>query len=95
MALRDVRAFDAWSVYAKSADHEWKSVRDWIVVLAERSYQHPSIPVLSMSKQPKFEVREVVVPGSGGVYIMYRHIYDKDDPVDLMSVDGFRPQDFA
>lgn len=48
-----------------------------------------------MSKQPAYEIREVVVPDSGGVYIMYRHVYEKGDPVDLMIVDGYRPQDFA
>lgn len=89
MSLRDVRAFDAWSIYGSYADQEWLAVRDWIAVLAERSYQAPSIPVPELSEQPTYEVREAEIPYSGGVYIMYRCFYGQPDVVDLISVNEF------
>ena len=95
MALRDLRAFDAWSAYGQSTDAEWNAVRDWVFGLGMKPYQSPSVPVEDLSAQPRFEVREAVVPNSGGVHIMYRYFYGGVEPVDLMGIDGFRPQDFG
>jgi hypothetical protein len=35
----------------------------------------PSIPFPELSDQPISEMRSVVVPGSDGVEVFYRHIY--------------------
>lgn len=63
--------------------------------LADRTYQVPSQPVPELSQQPLFEVRGAVVPYSEGVYVLYRCFYDDDEPVDLLDVNGFGPEDFA
>ncbi len=89
MALRDCRAFDAWSVYGGATDTQWEIVRDWIGALAVRSYQAPSIPIPDLSAQPTYEVREATVPYSGGIYVLYRCFYMGDQSVDLANVGGF------
>jgi hypothetical protein len=93
VALRDIRAFDAWSAHADSIDGEWRAVRHWISGLATASYQAPSIPVPELSEQPTYEVREAIVPGSGGVYVLYRSFYGEADLVDLIAVGSFFADD--
>ncbi len=93
MALRDTRAFDAWSANSASSDDEWRAVRDWIIGLATASYQAPSIPVPELSEQPTYEVREAIVPRSGGVFILYRCFYGESDLVDLIAVGSFLADD--
>jgi len=93
VALRDIRAFDAWSAHGGSTDDEWRVVRDWTSGLATASYQAPSIPVPELSEQPTYEVREAIIPRSGGVYILYRCFYGESDVVDLIAVGSFFADD--
>ncbi len=64
-------------------------VRDWISRLATASYQAPSIPVPELSEQPTYDVREAIVPHSGGVYVLYRCFYGESDVVDLIAVGSY------
>lgn len=46
-------------------------------------------PVSELSDQPAYEVREALIPDSGGVYVMYRCFYGQTDVVDLIVVGDF------
>lgn len=85
MALRDVAALREWL----ERDHPPRPIADtvtsWVRGLDHTPWQAPSVPFSELSFQPESEVRLAVVPGTGGVHVFYRQIYDRD-VVDLIWV---------
>ncbi len=47
----------------------------WVQAAGDAPWLAPSIPFPELSDQPISEMRSVVVPGSDGVEVFYRHSY--------------------
>jgi len=84
-ALGDLTAFESWVGEHDPHPAVVNVVGRWIAGLGVAPWQAPSIPFNELSEQPLDEVRQAVVPDSGGVLVVYRQMY-AEDLVDLIYV---------
>jgi hypothetical protein len=85
VALGDTAAFESWIADSDPHPAVVNVVGRWIARLGAAPWQAPSIPLNELSEQPIDEVRQAVVPDSGGVLVIYRQTY-ADGAVDLLYV---------
>jgi hypothetical protein len=85
MAVGDITALEAWIAASDPHPAVVNVVGRWIARLGAEPWQAPSIPLNELSDQPVDEVRQAVVPDSGGVLVVYRQTY-ADGLVDLIYV---------